>query len=140
MATRTYSKQQPYGIKGTVIVNGSGYEGAEIWVRDTTEGTVPAPVDDYTHIFTNADGKYNINLAQSVQAISDGDSVTVYCKVGDIIDKTTITVNTKLGYAVANFTITRRSGATDGIRGSPLSSGKGSLYPGTDSGCIDGLM
>lgn len=140
MPTRTHGKQASYGIKGTVTLDGSAYEGAQIWIRDYTEGTVPEPIDDHTHMYTNSVGRYLINLAECTQAYANADSVRIYCKVGNIISKSTVTISKTQGYTTANFTITRRSGMVDGIKSTPLTSGKGGLYPtGTEKGCIDGL-
>lgn len=135
----THGKQRPYGIKGTVTLNGSNYQGAKIFLRDMTEGTTPSPVDDYTQVYTNSSGKYLINLAQSTASYSNGDTVVVYCQTGEIISTSTITVNTAAGYSTVNFTITRKSGLTDGAKRSGLSSGKGGLNRELIKGCSDGL-
>lgn len=136
----TQGKQQPYGIKGTVTLNSSNYEGAKIWIRDVTEGTVPAPVDDYTIVYTNTEGKYIINLANSTQAYSNSDSVRVYAEVGDIVDFSDITIDKRAGFNTANFSITKKSGQVDGVKGSPLSSGKGGLNKELTRGCNNGLI
>jgi len=135
----THGKQSPYTIRGTVTVNSSNYEGARIFIRDMTEGTTPSPVDEYTQVYTNSSGQYLINLAQSTAAYSNGDVIKVYCQVGNIIDVATITVDTRSGEHVVNFAITRRSGLTDGLKGSSLSSGKGGLNRELVNGCTDGL-
>ena len=92
-----------------------------------------------TQVYTNSSGQYLINLAQSTAAYSNGDVIKVYCQVGNIIDVATITVDTRSGEHVVNFAITRRSGLTDGLKGSSLSSGKGGLNRELVNGCTDGL-
>lgn len=143
--TGTHGRQQPYGIQGTVTINGTATQGAMVWVFDFTEGTKPAPVDDKTSMYTNASGKYSINLAGSTEAYSDGDTVRVYCRILGI-DKTQfsdVTVNKQAGFATVNFTVVKRSGTTAGCTSSPiltgLKAGKGQLYKETDVGCMDGL-
>lgn len=135
----THGKQRPFGIKGTVTLNGSSYQGARVFIRDVTEGTTPSPVDDYTQVYTNVDGKYLINLAQCTASYSDRDKVVVYCQIGEIISSSTITINTNIGYATVNFTITRLSGLSDGLKRTNLSSGKGGLNRELAKGCTDGL-
>jgi len=135
----TQGKQSPFVIQGTVTLNGSAYQGARVFIRDMTEGTTPSPVDDYTQVYTNANGKYQINLAMNTASWSDGDNVKVYCQVGDIIDVSNVTVDSKVGSATANFTIVRKSGLTDGLKRSPLANGKGGLNRELTGGCIDGM-
>ena len=139
MPVRTQGLQAPYGIKGTVTYNSSVYQGARIWIRDVSEGTVPSYEEDYTYVYTNVSGQYIINLAQSTQAYSNSDSVRVYCQIGDIIDYSDITVNKLTGFSTVNFSITRKSALVDGCKGSPLTSGKGGLHKEITKGCIDGL-
>ena len=142
--TKTHSKQTPFTIKGTVTLNGSAYMGARIWVRDTTEGTEYTPVDDKNLIYTNATGKYNINLANCTNAYAINDNINIYCQIGEIISTSSITVTAR-GSATVNFTIVRRSGLADDLRGSPLQTefgqaGKGALQRQLTKGCTDGLQ
>ena len=139
MPTKTHGKQAPYGIRGTVTVDSSTYQGAMIWVRDMDEGTVPDPIDDKTVVYTDAVGRYLINVSQSTQAASLGDTVYVFCKVGDIISKSEITTSSS-GYHTVNFTITRLHGGVDGLKGTSLTSGKGGLYKGLRRDMNDGLV
>jgi len=140
----TSGKQAPYGIKGTVTVNGTAFHGARIWLRDTTEGTEASPVDDHTQVYTNASGKYTINLGDSTNAYANGDSVTVYCLAGRLLGTSVITVSKRAGYSTVNFSFTRGSGLTDGVRGSPLVdgplAGKGGLSRQLSKGCSDGIV
>jgi len=141
MPARTHGKQAPFVIRGTVTVDGSVYQGAEVYVRDTSEGTMPAPVDDYTRVWTNSSGQYLINLAQSTQAYSNGDTVRVYCRIPKIdkVQYSDITIRTQEGSYTVNFTVTRYSGLVDGCKPSPLTSGKGTLNRQLVSGCKDGM-
>ena len=130
--------QLPYGVEGTVLYNGSAYRGAKISVRDTTEGTRPAPVDDKTIVYTNASGRYTINLANSTSAFAVGDAIRVYCQVGNILSYSD-TTTTPAGFSTVNFTIVRKSGLVDGIKSTPLASGKGTLNRQLVKGCKDGM-
>ena len=137
---RTQAKQAPYAIRGSVTVNGSAYQGAEVWIRDTTEGTMPAPVDDYTRVWTNSSGQYLINLAQSTQAYGTTDAVRVYCKIGDNVTYSDISsIHIQSGASVVNFTYVVKSGKVDGCKSSPLASGRGTLNRQLVKGCKDGM-
>lgn len=137
---RTRGKQMPYGFKGTVTVDGSVYQGAEIWLRDKTEGTVSAKVADKTHVFSDAVGRYLINLADCTKAYADADKVDVYCKIGDILVKTEKTILKARGYDTVDFTVTRLHGGVDGLKGSQLVTGKGGLHKQLTEGTTDGLV
>jgi len=139
MPVKTHGKQMPYGIRGTVTVDGSLYEGAKLWVRDTTEGTMPAPVDDYTLVWSNTSGQYLINLAQNTQAYADADTVRVYCDIGRALIYSDIVVNKPKGWTAVNFSHTTKSGMVDGVKASPLASGRGTLNRQLVRGCKDGM-
>ena len=141
MPERTHGKQAPYIVRGTVTLNGTAYQGAEVWVRDTTEGTMPAPVDDFTRVWTNSSGQYLINLAQSTQAYAQSDKIRIYCNIPkvDKVQYSDVTVDKTGGAATVNFTVVNYTGNVDGVKPSPLTSGRGTLNRQLVSGCKDGM-
>ena len=133
--------QSPFVISGTVTLNGSNYHGAQVWVRDMTEGTISEPVEDVTYIYTNSQGQYIIDMANNTSAYADGDTVRVFCKIGDMILWHDVTLNLTEGALTRNFAFTRKSGLSDGLKGSPLSTQKGGLTSSnTFKGLKDGLQ
>ena len=133
--------QAPFAISGTVTVNSSLYHGAQLWLRDLTEGTITPPVDDITYVYTNALGQFLLDLANNTSAYANGDTVRVYCKVGNMITFSDITINKTEGMYNLNFTFTRKSALVDGVRDSPSSDNKGGLYSNAlQKGCSDGLQ
>lgn len=130
--------QVPYAIYGTVTVDGSLYQGAKVWVRDIDDDGVPAPISDITVFYTNASGEYLIDLANCTLAYANADTVYIFCQVGDQPPKrTSITVDTTVGYTSQNFTFTLN--LVDGLKASKLTTGKGTLYPGPIRHMVDGL-
>jgi hypothetical protein len=132
--------QTPYPISGTVTVDGSLYQGAHVWVRDMTEGSMKPPIEDVTYFYTNALGQYLIDIANNTDAYADGDKIRVYCKVGNIETFSDVNINLAAGSATVNFTITRKSGMVDGMKGSRLATQKGGLTSSNlNPGLKDGM-
>ena len=73
-------------------------------------------------------------------AYAHGDTIRVFCKVGNIETYSDVTLNLPAGAATVNFTITRKSGLVDGLKGSSLITQKGGLKSSdVVVGCKDGL-
>ena len=133
--------QKQYAISGTVTLGGSNYHGGQIWIRGLRDGKIPAPVDDITYIYTNAKGQYLINVANNTTAWEDGDTVRVWCKVGNMIKYTDVNIDQTLPGLTVDFAFTRASALVDGCKGSALATQKGGLRSdATVKGCKDELQ
>ena len=137
---RTHGKQRPFTVKGTVTVDSSVYQGAEIWLHNRDSGKIVAPIDTKTRFFSDVVGRYQLNLADTDQTFSANDKVVVYCRVADTVMRSNITVDVQQGTNTVNFTLVRLHGGTDGLKGSSIASGKGGLHKELIDGCEDGLV
>ncbi len=110
------AKQTPYPISGTVALASTAVSGARIWAIDITEGTITTNSVADIHLFhTDSDGKYLLDLGNLTTAYANGDTVRVYCDYGRWVTYADITVNTFTGFSTQNFSITSKSGLSDGL-------------------------
>jgi len=118
-----------YGIKGTVTVDGSDYEGARVWMVSQKYGENTDTVKDVTYFYTDGSGKYLIDVANIATSVNNGDVVRVYCNVaGDLTQYADVTLDTSSqAQSTQNFTITTKSGLSDGLKDTPNSDGTEAL-------------
>jgi len=121
------SQLQPYAISGTVTLGGSAYQGAKVWVENLSSKYYQNYVDDVTYYHTDAQGHYLIDLANVQTAITNGQTVRVYCELADMTYYADVTVNTDVGGSTQDFAFTRLSGLTDGIEDTRRTDGKKAL-------------
>jgi hypothetical protein len=135
--------QSPFPITGTVTYNSSVYRGAKIWLQDITEGTNAYAQENLTFAYTNASGQYVIDLANVTSAYANLDKVRVYCEIENMGTWTDIVISLGEGSASCDFTITRKSGLTDGIKSTQDDDGKyglSSIGRGLKIGMKDALQ
>jgi len=130
----------PYTISGTVTLDGSNKQGAKVYASIRGQ-PVPAFDEGTTVAYTNSSGQYTLDLANIAGGYSDGDTVQVVCEIGDIVTKSTHTVDTDTGSGTVDFAITEASGLTDGLSDTESSDGTGGLRPDPnfEKGTSDGM-
>lgn len=136
------AKKIPYSVQGRVTVDGSGYQGAIVWLRDyTTGGDAPVPVKGIGYAITDENGYYNIGVTEIQSDYADSDLIKVSCLTQHDVAKTTEgIIDLVAGKTTVNFTLTTKSGLNDGCKSSPFASGDGGLAKNQlESGCIDGM-
>jgi hypothetical protein len=135
-------KKTPFSVQGQVTVDGSGYRGAIVWLRDyTTGGDAPQPVKGVGYAITDDGGFYNIGLTEIQSNHSDQDKITVSCITQfDKAKSTDTIIDITRGKATVNFTLVTTSGLVDGAKSSPLSDRSGALAKNQlEQGCKDGM-
>jgi len=135
--------QAPFPITGTVTYNSSVLQGAKVWAQDITEGTMAYAQENLTFAYTNASGQYVIDLANITSAYANLDKIRVYCEIENMGTWSDIVISLGEGSASCDFTITRKSGLTDGIKSTKDTSGKyglSSLGRGMKIGMKDALQ
>ena len=117
-------EQNPYPIYGTVTLTRAGsssnLEGATVWIKDRTEGTVRVSYggdskEDFYITRTNSSGQFVLDLAELTSSYDNGDKVRVYCEFGNTITFTDFTLDIVDGLKEVNFSLTAKSGLIDGL-------------------------
>ena len=109
--------QQPYPIRVSVTLNGTAYRGAKIWATDITQTGYVASVEDAHFARTTSNGRCILDVNNFIGSgtYANGDTVRVYCQVGNILTYSDITLDTKTQQTLVTFTIVRKSGLNDGL-------------------------
>jgi len=130
----------PYTITGTVTLDGSNKEGAKVYASVRGQA-VPVFDEGITVAYTNSSGQYTLDLANIASGYSNGETVYVICEIGDIVTKSTHTIDTNTGSGTVDFAITEASGLTDGLQDTESSDGTGGIRPDTnfEKGTSDGM-
>lgn len=132
---------KPFGIKGTVTVDGSAYQGAKVWARSLTYHTHKDTVKNITYFYTDSSGKYMIDVANIASTVVS-DTVRVFCQAGEDKAYADVTVNpaTAAG-ATQDFAFdSNAQGLTDGLKDTPNTDGtEALLHNQLRKGCKDGM-
>lgn len=144
------ARQLPYSILGRVTVNSTNFEGATVLLWDMTKVN-SEPVNLLNTTFDKTlNGEYILNLANAAieggytYAHADKVKIQVLTPNG-IYSSQIITTDTIAGFNIVNFTLTKKSGLVDGIKGEPDAPGSDArsgfgLSVGMTKGCVDGLQ
>ena len=132
---------KPFGIRGTVTRGDNAVQGAKIWAEnvDSPNTSMEPYKDGFTYIRTDSNGRYLLESANISSAVTNGETIRVYCQNGD--EKTfadvTITVATAAG-VTQNFSLS--TSLVDGVKDTPIADGSGALkHNTTRRGCVNGL-
>jgi len=117
----------PYGIAGTVTLDGTAVVGGKIWARSLGYHVNMDTVKNITYFYTDGAGHYLIDVANIASAVTNADTVRVYCEVDEIATFADVTIDTTKGGVTQNFTLVAKSGFTDGLKNTTATDGTGEL-------------
>lgn len=114
-------------ITGLVSRNSVAIEGAKVWAEnlDSPKPGMEPYKDNLTYLKTDSNGYYSLSAANFSSAVTNDETMRVYCNCGGKTVYADVTIDTSKAGTVQNFAF--KTSLAIGVADTPLASGDGAL-------------